>query len=90
MGIERLKMAAIVIGAVAIVDLVAMAVLIGIKNANLYASTNPNCTANPTGGGCGLNSSIDKFVAGLAIFGTLITLPVLGMIGKILIDFFRK
>jgi len=73
MGIEKLKTAAIVVGAVAVIDLMAIAVIVGFKNTGLVD-----------------NNTADAFISGLAIFGTLITLPVLGMIGKILIDFFRK
>jgi uncharacterized membrane protein SpoIIM required for sporulation len=83
-GVEDLKGYAIAVGALAVVDLVTIAVVIGYKDSAVLG----NCSnASTQSAGC---SAADKFVTGLTIFATFIGVIILAIIGKIIVGLYKK
>jgi len=73
MSLKSLGGAAIAVGSLAIIDLMAIAVVTQFKATDLVD-----------------NATADKFITGLAIFGTFVGVVVIALVGKIVIGLFRK
>ena len=87
-GLRYMKTAAIAIMVLAVVSLISMAIIGAFKgltiatgysnvtNTTIYTELVPNATA-------------DKFIAGIAYFGTFVGIIVLAIVGKILVGMFK-
>ena len=76
MKLEDMQSSAIAVLGLSAITLTALAVVAGYKTSGALSSTG--------------NDSADKFIAGLAIFGTFMAVIVLAIVGKIIIGLFRK
>lgn len=71
---------AVAVLALSAITLTALAVVTGYKQSGALGE---GLTGNAT------NASADKFIAGLAIFGTFMAIIVLALVGKIIVKIFK-
>ena len=81
MDLNDMQAAGVAVMALAAVTLTAIAIVSGYKSSGALGT---GATGNLT------NASADKFLAGLAIFGTFMAVIVLAIVGKIIIGMFKK
>lgn len=86
--VKKLAGYATATGALAVVSLMAIAIVTGLKGAGIFASA--NCTALPNSASCVFNESADAFVTGLAIFGSFMVVVTLSIVGKVVIGIFKE
>ena len=75
MGLKNLGIAAIAMLSLSAISVIAIAVVTGFKTSGALDSTG--------------NDTADDFIAGLAIFGTFMSIISLSIVGKIVISLFR-
>ena len=85
--VDNLKGYAIAVGALAVIDMISIAVVIGYKDVNIFGTA--NCTATPTANACQINDTADAFVTGLTIFATFVGVIILALIGKVIIGLYK-
>lgn len=81
-NVESMKGAAVAVLALSAIVLTGIAVVTGFKIAMWEL--------DPSGGANVTNASADKFIAGLTIFGTFMSIIVLAIVGKIIVGLFSK
>ena len=73
----------------AIVSVIGIVILAQFKTSLVSTTARDNCTSNPSCSGLQINSTIDLFIAGIAVFGTFATILALILIAKIILSMLK-
>jgi len=97
-NVESLRKYAIAIGALAVVDLLSIAIVTGFGTAELFTENNANfsvinsswCAGQGAGtANCDVYDISQTFITGLTIFATFVGVVILALIGKVIVGLYK-
>jgi len=93
MSVDNLKGYAVAIGALAVIDLVSIAIVLGYGTTSLFGAranqTYCDYGTNASTSDCQLFAISNNYVTGLTIFATFVGVIILALIGKVIVSLYK-